>query len=302
MLRRALLVAAGIAAAGLGGGLWLTAPRPIEAAAIPAGWSPDAEARARGARLFALGSCASCHADPEASGEERLVLKGGRRFETGFGTFVAPNISQDVAAGIGAWGPAEFASAFLRGVGAEGEHLYPAFPWASYGRLELADALDLFAYLRTLPADPTPSRPHELGFPFSVRAGLGAWKLLYFDPDWVVTEGLSASAERGRRLVEGIGHCGECHTPRNALGGPEPAKWMGGGPNPDGPGTIPDISPSGLGGWSEADIAYFLESGFTPDYDSVGGSMTAVVEETAKLDPQDREDIAAYLKAIPPAN
>lgn len=302
MARRALLAVAGLAAAGLFAAWWLTAPRPIAAAAIPAGWSPGAEAVARGERLFRLGSCASCHADPEATGEARLVLKGGRRFETGFGTFVAPNISQDAAAGIGAWGPAQFASAFLRGVGAGGEHLYPAFPWASYGRLELTDALDLFAYLRTLPGDPSPSQPHELGFPFSVRAGLGAWKLLYFDPDWVVKTGLSPEAERGRRLVEGIGHCGECHTPRDALGGPDLARWMGGGPNPDGPGSIPDISPSGLEGWSEEDIAYFLESGFTPDYDSVGGSMAPVVAETATLDPQDRADIAAYLRAIPAAN
>ncbi len=296
---RWLIPVAVLAAAG-GAVAWqLTAPDPIDAAEV-AGWSPSPEAAARGERLFALGSCVSCHAAPGAEGEARLALAGGRAFPTEFGTFHAPNISQDAAAGIGAWTPEQFASAFLRGVGASGEHLYPAFPWPSYGRMQVSDSLDLLAYLKTLPADPTPSQPHEVGFPFSIRAAVGGWKLLYFKPEPVIA-GLSGQAEQGRRLVEGIGHCGECHTPRDALGGPDYARWLAGGPNPDGEGSIPNISPSsaGIGDWSAGDIAYYLESGFTPDYDSAGGGMTAVIAETSKLPAEDREAIAAYLKAVP---
>lgn len=293
----AVLVLAAVAAAG---GWALTAPSPLPED-VAAGWAPDDEAVARGERLFHAGGCASCHAAPEAEEEAKRVLSGGRRFETAFGVFRAPNISPHAEAGIGDWTPAEFASALLRGVSPEGAHYYPAFPWTSYARLEPRDAFDLLAYIRTLPEDETESRPHELGFPWNIRRGLGLWKRLHLSSDWVVTEGLDAKAERGRRLVEGIGHCGECHTPRGPFGGLELDRWLAGGPNPDGEGTIPDITPSedGIGSWSESDIAYYLETGFTPDYDSVGGSMVAVIEGISKLPAEDREAIAAYLKAVP---
>jgi mono/diheme cytochrome c family protein len=300
---RGLSVAALAAAAAVIAGGWaLTAPRPLPAD-LGADRPPDPQAAARGARLFAAGGCASCHADPEAEGAARRVLSGGRRFETDFGTFVAPNISPHREAGIGAWTPAQFASALLRGVSPEGAHYYPSFPWSSYARLTPGDALDLLAHIRTLPESDARPPGHELGFPWSLRAGIGAWKLLYLRPDWVVDGNLSPQEERGRRLVEGIGHCGECHTPRDAFGGPDYDRWLAGGPNPDGEGDIPDITPSpgGLGDWSQGDIAYYLETGFTPSYDSVGGSMTAVVEELATLPAEDREAIAAYLKAVPPA-
>ncbi len=286
---------------GLGGAWALTAPRPLPAGSAD-GWSPDEAALARGERLFHLGGCANCHADPSAEGEARLVLSGGLRLESDFGTFSAPNISPHPEAGIGDWTPTEFASALLRGVSPGGAHYYPAFPYPSYARMEVSEALDLFAYIRTLPADATPSAPHELVFPYSVRPGIGLWKLLHLNPDPVVAGDLSDQALRGRALVEGPGHCGECHTPRDALGGPELDRWLAGGPNPDGEGRIPNITPSdgGIGGWSGSDIAYYLETGFTPDYDSVGGSMAAVVSELSKLPPEDREAIAAYLKAVPP--
>jgi mono/diheme cytochrome c family protein len=105
----------------------------------------------------------------------------------------------------------------------------------------------------------------------------------------------------GRYLVEGPGHCGECHTPRNPIGGPQKSRWLAGGPAPDGPGRIPNITPGGrdVKAWSESDIAYYLESGFTPEFDAVGGSMVEVQENMARLRPEDREAIAAYLKAIP---
>lgn len=292
-------VATGLAVALVGAGVWTAlAPRPLPADAVPAGWtSADADLE-RGAQLFALGGCASCHAAPGAAAEARQVLAGGRRFETEFGTFVAPNISPHAQAGVGGWTAAEFASAMLRGVSPDGRHYYPAFPWSSYARMEVAEVLDIWAHLLTLPADATPSQPHDLGFPWSIRAGIGLWKRLHLDPDPVIG-GLSGPAERGRHLAEGVGHCAECHTPRDRLGGPDRSRWMAGAPNPDGPGRIPGLTPDRLGGWSEGEIAYYLVSGFTPDYDVAGGSMAAVVEGTATLADDDRRAIAAYLKALP---
>jgi mono/diheme cytochrome c family protein len=147
-----------------------------------------------------------------------------------------------------------------------------------------------------------PVKPHDLGFPWSVRRAVGFWKMLYLEQGPVVPgTGSDPVLERGRYLVEGPGHCGECHTPRGILGGLQDARWLAGGPNPDGEGSVPNITShkNGLGSWSEADIAYYLESGFTPDFDTVGGSMVKVQEHIAQLPESDRQAIAAYLKFIP---
>jgi mono/diheme cytochrome c family protein len=129
------------------------------------------------------------------------------------------------------------------------------------------------------------------------------WQLLYLSPDPVIAiDESDPQLVRGRYLVEGPGHCGECHTPRNLIGGLDKARWLGGGPAPEGGGKIPNITPdpSGIGSWSAADIAYYLESGFTPDFDSVGGAMVEVQRNMVKLTAEDRQAIAAYLKAVPP--
>lgn len=290
-MRRTLIAALVLALAGAGA-LWLlTAPVGVDPARI-AGLSGDA---ARGERIFIIGGCASCHAAPEASGEALLTLEGGRRFVTDFGVFIAPNVSPGPA-GIGDWSFAEFADAILAGVSPDGRHYYPAFPYTSYARMAAADVADLWAFMLTLPPSDAASAPHELGFPFSIRRGLGLWKRLYLDPAPVA----GAADDPGRYLVEGPGHCGECHTPRDMFGGPDLARWLGGGPNPDGKGRIPDITPGGLK-WSAADIAEYLKSGFTPDYDVVGGAMADVVRNTARLTDADRAAMAAYLKALPAA-
>jgi mono/diheme cytochrome c family protein len=280
---------------GLGGFALLTRSQHSD----PADFAQVTGDAARGEQVFWAGGCTSCHAAPGAEGEAKLVLSGGRAFKTAFGTFHAPNISPDPEQGIGSWSVVDLDSAMRHGTSPQGEHYYPAFPYTSYIHATRQDVADLHAFLMTLPASATPSLPHEVGFPFNQRLLLGGWKFLFLSDAWVVDGDLTAAETRGRTLVEGLGHCSECHTPRNPLGGRDMAGWLAGGPNPDGPGTIPNITPGKLT-WSEDEIAEYLTSGFTPDFDSAGGGMADVVGNTARLPPEDRAAIAAYLKRVPP--
>ena len=297
-----LALGLGVAAIAGAGIAWaLTAPRPVNADRLEAIAAMDGDAAA-GETLFWAGGCASCHAAPGADGDARLVLSGGVRLASDFGTFIAPNISPDPDVGIGGWSIADFANAMLAGVSPEGQHYYPAFPYTSYTRMTGRDIADLFAFLKTLPESQVASPPHEVGFPFNIRRSLGGWKLLFFtDQPRVALSGDDALIERGQYLVEGPGHCGECHTPRNPIGGFVGDAWLSGAQNPEGEGVIPNLTPGGksISGWSASDIAYYLESGFTPDFDSVGGSMVDVQKNMAKLTGGDRDAIAAYLKALP---
>ena len=300
-LLRKLLIAGGVVVVAGAAVFWLaTAPRTLDAATLASMGEGDP---ARGEQVFRAGGCASCHAAPDATGEAQLALAGGVRLATQFGTFVAPNISQHPRDGIGAWTAQDLANAMLRGVSPGGSHYYPAFPYTSYARMQAADVADLHAFLKTLPAvEGDAAGRHELGFPYNIRRGLGLWKLLFLDSAPVVAlDNPSEAVARGQYLVEGPGHCGECHTPRNALGGTNASRWLAGAAAAEGQGTVPNISPGegGIGDWSEADIANLLETGFTPDFDSVGGSMAAVVRNMAQLPVSDRQAIAAYLKAIP---
>ena len=288
-----------LGAIGAGGFLLLTAPERLPAETWAAAGEPDL---ANGERIFHAGGCVSCHAAPGAEGDQKLVLAGGLPLNSPFGTFHAPNISPDETAGIGAWTLAEFGDAMKRGTGRDGEHLYPSFPYASYARMSVKDIADLYGYLKTLPKSANVAPGHDLPFPFNIRLSLGGWKLLYLNEEPRVTlASADESVKRGQYLVEGPGHCGECHTPRDMLGGMKTGQWLAGGPNPEGEGRIPNITPAegGFGSWSAGDIVSYLETGFTPDFDSVGGSMVAVQKNMALLPAEDREAIAAYLKAIP---
>ena len=280
---------------GIGAGWYLTLPMRLP----PGVMAERAADAARGEAVFLAAGCASCHAAPGAEGAARLILSGGQRFPSDFGTFVAPNISPHPEAGIGGWSLPDFADAVMRGVSPEGRHYYPAFPYGAYGRADPQDIADLWAYLMTLPPDATPSQPHEVGFPFSVRRGLGLWKRLFLRPGWVVEGPLSPEATRGRYLAEALGHCGECHTPRGLLGQLQTGLWLSGAPNPTGEGRIPDITPAGLD-WSDADLVGYFQTGFTPDFDSAGGHMAEVIGNLSQLPERDIAAIAAYLKAVPP--
>lgn len=299
MWRKAAATLAVVIVAGAGGFFYLTAPDPCPDSHWGGLGEPDL---ANGEKMFWAGGCVSCHAAPGAEGDQRLVLAGGVPLKSPFGTFYAPNISSDPSAGIGGWTLAKFGNAMTRGVGAEGEHLYPAFPYASYARMAPGDIRDLWGFMQTLPASTNVAPPHDLPFPFNLRMALGAWKLLYLnDGPRVTLADADALVRRGQYLVEGPGHCGECHTPRDALGGLDTGAWLAGAPNPEGEGRIPNITPrsQSIGSWTEEDIANYLETGFTPDFDSAGGSMVEVQQNMAKLTVEDRQAIAAYLKAIP---
>jgi mono/diheme cytochrome c family protein len=280
-------------------GLWiLSAPRPIDAAVLPAHKANPAN----GEQVFHVAGCSSCHAAPSAKGDDKLKLSGGRKFDTQFGAFRAPNISPHQEAGIGGWTTIAFVNAVMRGISPGGQHYYPAFPYSSYARMTRPDVIDLKAYMDTLPAVASDVPEHNLAFPFNIRRGLGLWKLLYLnDGPRVPLAEPSADARRGQYLVEGPGHCGECHTSRNAIGGLRRNTWLAGGPNPEGKGVIPNITPhaDGLAAWSADDIAFYLETGLSPDFEVVGGAMVAVQENIARLPADDRTAIAAYLKAVP---
>lgn len=301
-MRRLLIALILLAAVAAAVGWVLSAPQRLDAQALAAIGEGDAT---KGRRIFFAGGCAACHAPPKAEGDARLQLSGGAPLVTPFGSFVPPNISQDPADGIGNWSKEEFANAMLRGVSPDGRHYYPAFPYASYVRMHPADVADLYAFLKTLPAVPGKAGESQVSFPFSVRRGIGLWKLLFLDPAPVLTlpADAPAAAKLGQYLVEGPGHCGECHTPRTLLGagGLDKDRWLAGTKAAEGEGNVPNIT-SGEGGlgWSVGEITTFLKDGATPDFDFVGGSMAAVVRNLAELSDEDRAAIAEYLKAVPP--
>ncbi len=289
-MRRRLMAILAVAGLIVVGGLWsFSAPRGLDNSAL-AGLEGQAE---RGRDVFLAAGCGSCHMAPGRDADP-LVMSGGRDFASDFGTFIAPNISPDPEHGIGGWTQDHFITAVMRGVSPEGQHYYPAFPYTAYIRAEPQDIADLYAYMMTLPHDATPSRPHDIGFPFSIRRAVGLWKALYLREDWVVSSDLTEEEARGRYLSEALGHCAECHTPRNLLGALDVSRWLEGAPNPSGRGRIPPIAGDAFT-WTAFDISAYLETGFTPEFDVVGGTMAAVVSNLQQLDASEREAIAAYL-------
>jgi mono/diheme cytochrome c family protein len=297
MLRRIFTAAVAVGAAGFGVFWWLSAP-PVKLAGPPPAHATDL---ANGLTTFNAGGCSSCHAVPGQP--DRTRLGGGLAIPSPFGTFYAPNISPDPVDGIGRWSEADFVRAVTQGVSPAGFHYFPAFPYTTYQHAKIEDVHDLFAYLKTQPAVSGKVRDHDVPFPFNIRRNIGIWKFLFMDgKPFMPDAARSASWNRGAYLVNGLGHCAECHSPRNFLGGIVAAQRFAGGPNPEGEGWVPNITQKGLSDWSEKDIAYFLETGQTPDGDSAGGSMVRVIKNTSQLSPDDRAAIAEYIKSLPPVD
>ena len=256
-----------------------------------------ADAVERGAYIYALGGCESCHTDSENDG---APLAGGLAMQTPFGTFHTPNISPDPQHGIGGWSQQQFNTAMREGLSPDGEHYYPAFPYTAYTRMTEADLSDLKAYLDAQQPVAQPNREHDLSFPFSMRSLLAGWKWLHFTPQrFVPFPTKSDGWNRGAYIVTGPGHCGECHTPRGRTGGLERDLMMAGNPEgPDGE-AVPGLRISTnrpFRMWDADDIAFALETGMKPDGDFLGGSMGHVIDNsTSKLTEADRQAIAEYL-------
>jgi mono/diheme cytochrome c family protein len=276
------------------GVFWVLTMPAAPPAALPA-HTPDL---ANGREMFFAGGCASCHAVPKQKDATRLG--GGLALGSPFGTFYVPNISSDRRDGIGGWSEIQFVTAMTMGVSPRGHHLFPAFPYTSYRNMRLDDLRDLFAFLKTLPPVAGHVRDHDLRFPFNIRRAVGIWKLLFlkaatFTPD----PSRSAQWNRGAYLVNGPGHCAECHSPRNVFGAVIESLRFTGGPSPDGQGGVPNITQYKLKTWTVKDIADTLTDGMTPDAGLVGGNMIEVVSNTTKLTEADRMAVATYIKSLP---
>jgi mono/diheme cytochrome c family protein len=252
----------------------------------------------RGAYLAAAGGCVGCHTEDK---QGAIPFAGGRALKTPFGTFYGPNITPDAQAGLGRWSEPDFVRAMREGRRPDGAHYYPAFPYTSFTRIVDSDLKDLWAYLRTLRASTRPSTPHDLHFPFNFRFLLWFWKWLFFTPGpFVPDPARSAVLNRGAYLTDALGHCGECHTPRNFFGASRSGRYLGGGKLPEG-GTAPNLTPTRLKKWPAGDLEDFLRTGSTPDGDVVAEAMGEVITNTtSKLSDQDLGALMAYLRSLSP--
>jgi len=252
----------------------------------------------RGAYLAKAGGCVACHTEEKKGA---VPFAGGRPLATPFGNFYGPNITPDDQAGIGRWTEADFVRAMRMGVRPDGAHYYPAFPYPSFTKITNRDLADLWAYLRTVAASNRPSKAHELRFPYNLRFLIGFWKWLFFEPGvFKPMPGNTAAVNRGAYLVRALGHCGECHTPRNFMGGPIGDRYLGGGTGPDGK-DVPNLTPARLKKWDDAELKDFLTTGLTPDGDVASETMGEVVRNTtSQLTPEDLAAMVAYLRSIPP--
>ncbi len=299
MIRKLIGVLVILAIIGFGAFWLLTAPRTLAAADLP-DHTPDL---ANGEYMFWAGGCASCHAAPGAEGDDLLKLGGGLVLKSDFGDFNVPNISPDAANGIGGWTALDLANAMKHGVAPDGTHLYPAFPYTSYQRMKLEDIIDLKAYLDTLPAVDNAVPETALAFPFNIRRGIGLWQLLYVDGETFAPDPAASDAvNRGAYLTEGPGHCTQCHSPRNFMGGIIADRAYSGAPIAGSDGSAPNITTddaTGIGTWSVAEIVGMMKTGFLPDFDVVGGDMTEVQRNLARLTAEDQTAMAEYLKTLP---
>jgi mono/diheme cytochrome c family protein len=271
----------------------------------------DAESIKRGKYLYEAADCYSCHSSPSgAQNNETLpggslkLPSGGLGLDTPFGTFRSPNITPDKLHGIGAWSQEDFKNALHNGIGRNGEYLFPVFPYTSFSKLTDHDMEDMYAYIMTLPASSLPNKPHETKPPFSWREILVFWRALFFDTDPIQIDPFrGADWNRGNYLVNAVAHCGECHTPRNFLGGLKLSRAFSGnigGPDKQNAPNITSDVETGIGSWSVADIENLLKTGMTPESDLIGSGMKAVIQGTSKLTDADRHAMAAYLKSLPP--
>jgi len=292
-MRYVLLLSAALLVLGCGGLVWLDWYPAIRPSQPPGRASFPAATIERGARLAALGNCMSCHTAPGGA-----PFAGGRALETPFGTIYASNITPDPATGIGTWSQAAFTRALREGVDRGGHLLYPAFPYDHFTRISAADDADLYAYLITRPPVHAARPPNDLSFPFDHRFLIAGWKLLFFrTPPFRPDPGQSATWNRGAYLVQGIAHCGACHTPRNLLGAEEAGHLLAGGEvqgwyayalNGASPAPLP---------WTADSLYAYLRHGWQAQHGDSLGPMREVTDDLAGAPDDDLRAIATYIAA-----
>ncbi|MEE2694113.1 MAG: cytochrome c [Pseudomonadota bacterium] len=262
----------------------------------------DGDPLVRGAYIARSSNCISCHTSvPEGS----PPLGGGRPIITKYGTFFSPNITPDPVNGIGQWNLEDFRKALTKGISPQGNHYYPVFPYTSFNAMSAADLEDLWKYLESIRPVKMVNRQHEIKFPFSSPLAPLFWKKAFFKPKpFQSNPEKSKHWNRGLYLVEVLGHCQECHSPRNFLGAVRNKAAYSGAKHPTDDGYIPNITPdptSGIGDWDEEDISWFLQAGFLPNGDVASGIMAEIIEKgTSLLTKSDREAIATFLKSLTP--
>jgi mono/diheme cytochrome c family protein len=252
----------------------------------------------RGEYLSKAGGCLGCHTMEEQPGAPKpAAYAGGRALKTPFGTFYGPNITPHPQAGIGRWSEADFMRALREGRRPDGAHYFPAFPYPSFTLIADADLRDLWAYLRTLPPSSRASEPHDLGFFYRWRFMVGIWKWLFFTPGPLAPDAAkSAPLNRGAYLVRALGHCGECHTPRNFLGGAKKDRFLAGAKD-----IAPNLTPTRLKASSDEALRSFLTTGLTADGDVPSKEMGEVIANTtSQLTPADLSAMISYLRSLPP--
>ena len=251
-----------------------------------------------GEYVVRLGGCLGCHTEDK---KDAVPFAGGRALKTTFGTFFSPNITPHPQAGIGRWTEAEFMRAMRHGTRPDGANYLPAFPYPSFTKISDNDLRDLWAYLRTLPQSSRANHRHEPRLFFGWRFLVPIWKWLYFTPGpFMNIPGVSEVINRGAYLVQALGHCGECHTPRNFLGGPIRSRLLAGGKGPDDKRT-PNLTPTRLKQWSDGELKKFLLTGVTPDDEEAAELMDEVIRNTtSQLTPGDLAALMAYLRSLPP--
>lgn len=260
----------------------------------------DPALMARGAYVAKAADCAACHTDPAAG----KAYAGGYAIQSPLGTIYSTNITPSHDHGIGDWSEKEFARAVREGVAKDGTHLYPAMPYDAYSGMTDDDIHALYAYFQgsVAPVDEAPAKRTSLGFPYGIRASMIGWNLLYLDHHrYESVNGQVPDASRGRYLVDVLGHCGSCHTPRNTLMAADSSSYLAGADL--GGWHAPDITSdpvSGIGGWSEDELASFLKNGHVDGKAIAAGGMAEAVEHSLRhLTDADLHVMAAYLKSVP---
>jgi mono/diheme cytochrome c family protein len=252
----------------------------------------------RGEYLAKAGGCLGCHTvEAKDASDKPVPYAGGRALKTPFGTFYGPNITPHPEAGIGRWSEADFMRAMREGRRPDGSNYFPAFPYPSFTLITDGDLRDLWAYLRSLPPSSRQSEPHDLGFLYRWRFLVSFWKWLYFEPGpFAPDSAKSAQLNRGDYLVRALGHCGECHTPRNLLGGPKKDRFLAGAKD-----VAPNLTPTRLKKSGDGELRDFLTTGLTADGDVPAKEMGEVITNTtSQLTPEDLNALIAYLRSLPP--